>query len=312
MMRKESFSTDKASVQAMLQEKLKTPQQALAEASSGWRIFVGTACATPKTLINALEASKTDLNDVELIHFITTGAIRNDGSGPKTRFRHKSFFVGSDTREVVKQGQADYIPISIAEVPHLIKTGRIVFDLALIQVSYPDEFGYVSLGVSVDITRTAARYAKRVIAEVNPNMPRTLGDTSIHIGEIDALVKAEEPVIEYVYQPATGTAERIARYVARLVEDGSTLQIGLGQIPNEMLRYLTNRRNLGIHSDVITEPIVDLIERGVITGRHKTVHRGEVVASYCLGTRRMYDLLDRNPMFSFHPIEYVCDPTDIA
>ena len=311
-MRNESYSTDKASVQAMLQEKLKTPEKALSEVSSGWRIFVGTACATPRVLVSALEGLKKELDDVQLIHFITTGAISERKNAAPTRFNHKSFFAGSDIREVIKEGKADYVPISIAEVPQLIRTGRIVFDLALIQVSYPDEFGYVSLGVSVDITRTAARYAKRVIAEINPNMPRTLGDTSIHIGEIDALVKAEEPVIEYVHQPATDTAERIARYVARLVEDGSTLQIGLGQIPNEMLRYLTNRRNLGIHSDVITDPIVDLIEKGVITGRYKTVHRGEIVASYCLGTRRLYDLIDRNPMFSFHPIEYVCDPAVIA
>ncbi|HEY6009901.1 MAG TPA: GNAT family N-acetyltransferase, partial [Nitrospirota bacterium] len=255
---------------------------------------------------------KKELDDVQLIHFITTGAIRNDETGPKTRFKHRSFFVGSDTREVMKQGQADYIPISIAEVPHLIKTGRIVFDLALIQVSEPDEFGYVSLGVSVDITRAAARHAKTLIAEINPKMPRTLGDTFLHIGEIDSLVQSGEPIIEYTHQPAVGTAERIARYVARLVEDGSTLQVGLGQIPNEMLRHLTNRRNLGIHSDVITDPIVDLIEKGVITGRHKTVHQGQVVASYCLGNRRLYDLIDRNPMFSFHPIEYVCDPAVIA
>ncbi len=295
-----------------LSNKIKKPQEALAEVVSGARIFIGTACATPKTLVEALENLKQNLSDVQLIHFITTGAVPVVDGEHKTRFKHKSFFVGSDTREIMKQGQADYIPISISEVPNLIETGRIGFDLALIQTSMPDENGYVSLGVSVDITRTAARHAKRVIAELNPMMPVTFGDTFIHIDEIDAMVLVDTPVIEYTHKPADARAEQIARYVARLVEDGATLQIGLGQIPNEMLKFLKNRRNLGIHSDVITEPIVDLIQQGVITGKDKTVHRGQVVASYCLGTRRLYDLIHRNPMFSFHPMEYVCDPAIIA
>jgi len=295
-----------------LANRIQLPAIALDAITSGARVFVGTACATPKTLVSALEGLKKELSDVQLIHFITTGAIATENGAPKTRFKHKSFFVGSDTREAMKTGQADYIPISISEVPNLIETGRIVFDVALIQVSLPDAFGYVSLGVSVDITKCAARYAKKVIAELNPNMPRTRGDTFIHIDEIDSFVMVDLPVIEYLHKPANARAEQIARYVACLIEDGSTLQVGLGQIPNEMLRFLTNRKNLGIHSDVITEPIADLIEQGVITGKEKTVHRGQVVASYCLGTRRLYDLIDGNPNFSFHPIEYVCDPIIIA
>lgn len=296
-----------------LAAKVKKPDEALqAMVESGARVFVGTACATPRTLVSALEGLKKDLSDVQLIHFITTGAMQMENGVPKTKFKHKSFFVGSDTREAMKTGQADYIPISISEVPRLIESGRIVFDVALIQVSLPDAFGFVSLGVSVDITRCAAHYAKKVIAEVNPNMPRTQGDTFIHVDEIDAFVMVDQPIMEYVHKPVNARAEQIARYVARLIEDGSTMQIGLGQIPNEMLRFLTNRKNLGIHSDVITDPIVDLIERGVITGKDKTLHRGQIVASYCLGTRKMYDLLDGNPNFSFHPIEYVCDPLIIA
>lgn len=293
-------------------EKIKPAEQALSSVFSGARIFIGTACATPQLLVKTLEQLDKKLSDVQLIHFITTGAVTRESGKPVTRFKHKSFFVGSDTRDVIKQGNADYIPMSIAQVPGLIETGRIVFDFALIQVSMPDEYGYVSLGVSVDVTKSAVQHAKTVIAELNPNMPRTLGDSFVHIDDIDAFVKVDTPVIEYTHKRVDQRAQKIARYVARLIDDGSTLQIGVGQIPNEMMRFLTNRRNLGIHSDVITDPIVDLIESEVITGREKTTHRGRIVASYCLGTRRLYDLIDQNPMFCFHPIEYVCDPAIIA
>ncbi|MBU2646194.1 GNAT family N-acetyltransferase, partial [bacterium] len=170
----------------------------------------------------------------------------------------------------------------------------------------------VSLGVSVDITRMLARHAGKIIAEVNPNMPRTQGDSCIPVDQIDYLVWVDEPVTEYLHPPADAVGEKIARYVARIIDDGATLQIGLGRIPNEMLKYLTERRDLGIHSDVITEPIVDLIEKGIVTGREKTAHWGQVITSYCMGTERLYRLVDRNPMFSFHPIDYVCNPAILS
>jgi acyl-CoA hydrolase/RimJ/RimL family protein N-acetyltransferase len=285
---------------------------ALAAVRSGDHVFIGTACATPRTLARALERLDRKIEDVQLLHFLTNGAVEFEQGAPRTRFRHKVFFVGSDARELVKRGQADYVPVSLARVPELIENGRIKVDVALIQVSPPDEHGFVSLGVSVDVTRAAVQKARVVLAEVNPHMPRTLGDSFIPVERIAAFVEVDEPVIEYVHQPADAVAERIARYVARIIDDGSTLQVGLGRIPNEMLKYLTNRRDLGIHSDVITDPVVDLIDKGVLTGARKTLHRGEVVASYCMGTRRLYDRLDGNPMFSIHPIEYVCDPAVIA
>ncbi len=305
----ESMSCDDLSRYAA---KTKTAAEALSVVRSGDRIFVGTACATPVSLIQSLEDSKRDLSDVQLIHFLTTGAMQHTDGVPSSRFRHTSFFVGSDTREAMKNGSADYIPISISRVPQLIENGRIAFDLALIQVSMPDEHGFVSLGVSVDITRMAVHKARHVIAEINPNMPRTLGDTFLSVDEIDTLVMVETPVTEYSHMPFHPVAESIARFVSRLIEDGSTLQIGLGRIPNELLKYLTTRKDIGIHSDVITEPIVDLIEKGVLTGKRKTLHKGKIVASYCMGTRRLYDLIDRNPMFSFHPLDYICDPAVIA
>jgi RimJ/RimL family protein N-acetyltransferase len=197
-------------------------------------------------------------------------------------------------------------------LPGLIEKGRLPFDVALIQVSMPDDHGFVSLGVSVDITRAATLQAKIVIAEINPNMPCTLGDTFIPMDRIDHLVWVDTPITEYLHKPADDVVEQIARYTARIIEDNATLQIGLGQIPNEMLKYLDSRNNLGIHSDVITEPVVDLIEKGIITGNAKTIHRGQVVASYCMGTKRLYDFVHKNPMFSFHPMDYVCDISMIS
>jgi len=294
------------------EEKVVTAEQAVASVQPGEHVFVGTACATPRTLVAALEARRPPPEDVELFHFVTTGAVEHDGTTPKTAFRHRSFFVGSDMRHAVAAGTAEYIPISLAQVPRLIENGRVRTDVALIQTSPPDAFGYMSLGVSVDITASVLRQAKRVVAEVNPNMPRTLGDSFVHVDQVDLLVPVDTPVIEYVHPPSDEVAGRIAQYIANIIEDGSTLQIGLGRIPSQALKYLLDRRDLGIHSDVITDSIVELVNAGVVTGRKKSLHRDMVVASFCLGSRRLYDLIDSNPLFSFHPIEYVCDPQIIG
>jgi len=299
-------------VAELFESRLTTAEAALAAVRPGDHVFIGTACATPRTLVRALEHLDRPPDDVQLVHFLTNGAIEFKDGAPITRFGHTVFFVGSDLRELVKQGRADYVPVSLAQVPALIESGRIKIDVALVQVSPPDEHGFVSLGVSVDIAQAALRKARVVIAEVNPHMPRTLGDSFVPIERFASFVAVDHPVIEYVHAPADAVAERIARYVARIIDDGSTLQIGLGRIPNEMLKYLTHRRDLGIHSDVITDPIVDLIEKGVVTGRQKSLHPGQIVASFCMGTARLYGMLDRNPLFSFHPIEYVCDPAIIA
>ena len=294
-------------------DKVTTAEEAVSVVKSGDKVFVGTACATPQTLIMALERTNKKLSDVQLFHFLTGGAIPKKDGVPYTRFHHKSFFVGTDNREIVNKGDADYVPISLPQACALINNGRMIPDVAFIQVSLPDEYGHVSLGISVDVTRTAVEKAKVVVAEINPNMPWTIGDTFIPVDHIDHMVLVDTPVTEYVHPKVVDAiSEKIARYVARIIEDGCTIQIGLGRVPNEMLKYLTNRKNLGIHSDVITDPVIDLIEKGVITGNAKSIHRGQIVTSYCLGTQRLYDLIDRNPMFSFHPIEYICDPSIMA
>ncbi len=287
-------------------------EEAVRSVRPGQRVFVGSACATPRTLIHALEDSDDPPAGVQLIHFLTDGAVPVYPGGPFTMFQHQVFFVGSDTRSVMSSGKIDYVPISVNQVHRLIENGRIPIDVAFVQLSPPDDKGYCSLGVSVDVTRTAVRKAKSIIAEINPNMPRTHGDTAVHMDELTWMVEVDHPVIEYVHQPADDIGSRIARYVARIIDDGSTLQIGIGRIPNEMLRYLTNRRDLGVHSDVITEPLIDLIESGVVTGRRKSLHPGLVVTSYCMGTERLYRYVDDNPLFSFQPIHYVCDPAVIA
>jgi acyl-CoA hydrolase/GNAT superfamily N-acetyltransferase len=285
---------------------------AVAVVRSGDHVYLGTACATPRTLVGALESRREPAADVRYVHFLTDGAVPEYAGGPFSRYRHRTFFVGSDMRALAGTGKLDYVPVPTSQMRRLMTTGRIPIDVAMIQVAPPDEEGRCNLGVSVDLGRVAVERATTVIAEVVPAMPRTRGSSWVPMDWIDYLVEVDTPVIEYVHEPADKVGERIARYVARIIDDGSTLQIGLGRIPNEMLKYLTNRRDLGIHSDVITEPLVDLVERGVVTGRRKTFHRGVVVASYCMGTRRLYDLIDNNPRFRFLPIDETCDPKNIA
>ena len=292
--------------------KLLTPEQAVAGIRSGEHVFVGTACATPRTLMAALEAREPPPADVTCYHFLTNGAIPTDGGEVTTSYHHVSFFVGTDNRLAVAQGKADYVPISIPQVTALLQNRRIPIDTALIQVSAPDRYGYVSLGVSVDIVRAATANAATVIAEINPNMPRTMGETFLHVDDIDRFVWVDQPVIEYAHEPADEVGQQIARYIAGIIGDGATLQIGIGRIPSEAMRQLENRRDLGIHSDVITDAIVPLVEKGVITGRRKTIHQGQIVASMCIGSKRLYQLIDGNPLFSLHPIDYVCDPSIIA
>ena len=280
----------------------------------GQHVFVGTACATPTTLVRALEALPQPPADVELLHYITTGTIQTDAEGQVTsKYRHRCFFVGNEMRAAVKQGVAEYVPLSIARVPELMENGRLPIDVALIQVSAPDNFGYVSLGVSVDVVAAAVQNAKLVIAEVNPNMPWTMGDSAVHLRHIHYLVPVDSPVIEYAHVPVEQeVVERIARYIASIIEDGSTLQIGLGRIPNEALKYLEDRRDLGIHSDVITDAILPLLEKGVLTGAQKNGHRHKIVTSFAFGSRKFFDVLDRNPLFSFQPMDAVCNPARIA
>lgn len=294
------------------QSRMVSATEAIRLVKPGDNVYIGTACATPRLLAHALENLAKPLPDVTLYHFLTDGAVPQKGHEALSRYRHRCFFVGSDDVAAVAKGIAEYIPISLSQVPQLVGNGRISIDVALVQVSPPDEFGYSSLGVSVDMTASVVQHARRVIAEINPNMPRTMGDSLVHIGRFDCMVWNDTPIIEYRHEPADQVSDQIARNVASLIDDRSTLQIGMGRLPSEVLKYLADRRDLGIHSDVITDSLVELVEKGVVTGREKSQYRGMIVASYCLGNRRLYDLIDRNPLFSFQSIERVSDIHMIA
>lgn len=293
-------------------EKIVDPGEAVKQIRAGQNLFLGTACATPRVLIEAFEALEQPPPDVHIYHFLTSGTAGDGQEIFSSKYHHRVFFVGSDVRAMVADGGADYIPIGLSEVPRLLDNGRIGIDCAFIQTSEPDANGYVSLGVSVDITMAVVRHAKKIVAEINPRMPRTLGDTFLHVDQITYLVPVDSAIIEYKHNAPDEVVKQIARYIAGIIEDGSTLQVGLGRIPNEAFRYLTDRRNLGIHSDVITDGIIDLVRKGVISGSEKSMYRGQIVASYCMGNEDLYRLIHNNPMFRFLPIERVCDPHVIA
>jgi acyl-CoA hydrolase/L-amino acid N-acyltransferase YncA len=280
----------------------------------GDHVFVGTACATPRTLVRALENLPMRQGDVQLLHFLTDGALPHDAAGDCTSaYRHRSFFVGNDVRAAVRQGLCEYVPLSAARLPQLMANGRVRVDVALIQVSPPDPYGYVSLGVSVDVVAAACARARLVLAEVNPAMPRSMGDSTLHVSEIDHLVPVATPVIEYRHPEVAGdVVQAIARYIDSIIDDGSTLQVGLGRFSNAALTLMEDRRDLGVHSDVITDAIIPLLEKGILTGRAKTHQRGRIVTSFAMGSRRLYDLIDRNPLFDFQPLDAVCDPAVLA
>jgi acyl-CoA hydrolase/RimJ/RimL family protein N-acetyltransferase len=293
-------------------DKIITAEQAARLVQPGNNVFVGTGCASPRTVLAALEELASPPPDVCIYHFLTTGAYEVGQPTQGTRYLHRVFYVGSDMKPLVPGGRADYVPVRLMSVPRLFENRRIDLDVAFVQVSEPDDTGFVSLGVSVDITMAAVRHARKVIAEVNPHMPRTHGDTFVHLSEIAHVVPVDESLPIFTHAVADGIAHQIGKYIAGVIEDGSTLQIGLGRIPNEALRHLGDRRDLGIHSDVITDGVVDLISAGVITGARKTVHRNRIVASYCVGSERLFRMLDDNPQFCFLPIEQVSDPTLIS
>jgi acyl-CoA hydrolase/GNAT superfamily N-acetyltransferase len=295
-------------------DRVTTADVAVGHIGNGAHVFVGTGCAAPLSLLRALEAMPSPPADLELLHFLTIKAFNQQPeSTAKNQFRHRTFFVSTDMRPAMAQGLVDYVPISVARVPEMMALGRIPVDVALIQVSLPDAFGYVSLGISVDIIPAALAQAKIIIAEVNPAMPRSMGDSMLHISRIHHLVPVNTPITEIGRTPnQEEDVQRIARYIAGIIDDGSTLQIGLGQLAHEAVQYLTDRKDLGVHSDLITDAILPLLDAGCLTGASKSQQRFKIVASLALGTKALYDRIDQNPLFAFGPINSICDPYTIA
>lgn len=274
----------------------------------GQRIFIGTGCGEPLELVAALSKRATELPDTEIVHLLTFGDAPYAHRELAQYFRVNSFFIAENVRDIIQEGLGDYTPVFLSDIPRLFDTGQMPLDVALIQVSPPDEFGMCSFGVAIDIIRSATENASLVIAQVNPNMPRTLGDCFIHAHDIDILVPSEAAILEVPPPEVTDVTRQIAEYIAALVEDGSTIEFGIGRIPQALLSFLKHKKDLGVHTEMVSDGIIDLIESGAVTGTRKTMDRGKVVASFALGTKRLYDYIDNNPAFSFHPTEYVNDP----
>ena len=290
--------------------KVKTAEEAVATVKRGQKVFIGTACGEPQSLVRALITRAGSLADNEILQTLSLGLAPYTEERFGDEFRTTAFFIGPNVRDAVNEGRADYTPVYLSEIDNLLKTDRYPVDVALIQVSMPDEHGFCSLGVSVDITKTASSKADVVIAEVNPNMPRTLGDSFIHISDIDHIVKGNDPLLEWSPEQdgVEDLIDRIGKHVADMVDDGATIQVGYGAIPDAVLRHLHCKNDLGIHTEMFSDGMVELVEKGVINGRKKTKHAGKIVASFCMGTRRLYDFLDNNPMIEFHPSSYTNDP----
>src|SRR6266702_2448918 len=261
-----------------------TAAQALHAVHSGNRVWIQSGCGTPSFLVDALVASAPEVRDVEIVHMMTLG--RADYTKPEYegRFRHRGLFLGANVREAITAGRADYTPILLSEIEGLFVSGALPLDVVLMQVSPPDAHGFVSLGTTVDCTLTATRCAKVVIAEVNEQMPRTLGDTFIHVSHISALVETAHPLLEFHTEPFTEMHLGVARNVASLIPDGATLQTGIGGISEAVLTCLEDKHDLGIHTEMCPDGVIDLIGKGIINGERKSLHRGKVVAGFVLGT----------------------------
>ncbi len=298
--------------QELYRSKLTTADEALIQVKSGSRVLVGSGCAEPQDLVAALCRQAQRLHDVEVVHLLTLGSADYVGPDYAGHFRHNAYFIGGNVRKAVWEGRADYTPIFLHEIPELMRSGQRPTDVALLQVTPPDRHGYCSLGIHVDIQMAAVETAKVLIAEVNPNMPRTLGDSIIHISRFDSLVEVDTPLLELPLQEPNEVAIRIGGNVADLIEHGSTLQLGIGNIPNAVLKFMTEKRHLGIHTEMISDSCISLIENGNIDNTRKTIHRGKTIVSFVMGSRKLYDLVDDNPSIEFYPSDYSNDPRVIA
>jgi acyl-CoA hydrolase/GNAT superfamily N-acetyltransferase len=289
-----------------------TPEQAVMKIRPGQRVFIGSGCSAPAELIRAMTARHGDLADIEIAQIATYGDAPYATKELADNFMVNSFFIGANVREVIQEGYGHYTPIFLSDIPRLFKSGQARVDVALIQVTPPDMRGMCSLGVSVDIVKSAAENAALVIAQVNPNMPRTLGDAFIHVYDLDILAPVDTPIIEVASLAPSDRVRQINENLAAIIEDGSTLEIGIGYVPQSLPLFLKDKKDLGIHTEMFTDTMIDLVESGAVTGARKSLDRGKIVASFCVGTQKLYDYIDNNPLFAFHPTEYVNDSSVIG
>jgi len=288
-----------------------TAEEAASLIQSGHRVYIHGMAAAPQVLINAMTARADHLRDVEIYHLHTDAPAPYAAPGMEQSFFVNNLFIGGNLRQAVWDGRADYIPVFLSEVPIMFRKGIIPLDVAMVQVSPPDNHGYCSLGVSVDATLAAVQSAKIVIAEVNPNMPRTHGDGQIHTSRFAAMVQVDYKLPVHDATAPTDIESQIGSHVASLIEDGATLQMGIGSIPNAVLAALTHHKGLGIHTEMFSDGVVDLVEAGVITNENKKFHRGRTIAGFVMGSQRLYDFVNDNPGVSLLDIAYVNDTSVI-
>jgi len=289
-------------------KKLCSLQEAVSVVKSNSRVYISGNAATPFRLTEALARRKDELNNVEITHVLLLGDDPLSKPGMEAHFRHNSLFVGPADRAAINDGRADYTPVFLYEIPTLFYKGLLPLDVAFLHVSPPDEHGFVSLGVECLGSKAAAETAKLVIAQVNDRMPRTLGDSFLHISRIAKLVEVSDELPELNIPPFTEVETKIGNYIADLVEDGCTLQLGIGGIPNAALKAMFSKRDLGIHTEMVSDGIIEAINAGVITGSKKTLHPNKVIATFYFGTKHLYDFIDNNPIFETHPTNYTNHP----
>jgi acyl-CoA hydrolase/RimJ/RimL family protein N-acetyltransferase len=303
-------------VKKLFPEKFAAEERIFSHIHRGDRIFIGTACGEPqylvRALINYVSAHPKAFFDAEVFHVWTLGVAPYTDEKFQQNFRYNSFFIGNNTRAAVNAGLADYTPVALSRVPHLFRRKLVPVDVALIQTSLPDKNGYVSLGISVDITKAAVEQATLVIAQVNSRMPRVHGETFVHIRDIHFIVPYDEPLLEYKEEVSDEIADRIGNYVSRIVEDGDTIQVGYGSVPNAILAHLRNKHHLGVHTELLTDGIVQLMQEGVVDNSNKSLNRGKTVATFCMGTQKTYEYIHDNPSVEFRPIDYTNNPLVIS
>src|ERR1700756_403123 len=298
--------------EAEYSQKLRTADEALRFVESGMRVYIQPGCAEPETLVEALMRRAPELWNVEIVHMMTMGGAPVAAPERAGRFRHIAVFIGANVREAINEGRADYTPVYLSEIEELFESGAMPIDVALIEVSPPDSHGFCSFGVGVDTTLTAARLARYVVAQVNDQMPRTYGDSFIHVSKIDAIVESSRPLCAMKRAEITDMQAAIARNVASLIEDGAVIQTGIGGIPDAVLPLLMDRKDLGVHSELVSDGVIPLIDAGVITGARKNFKPRKIILGFALGTENLFNYVDNNPIFEFHPTAYTNDPALIA
>jgi len=299
---------------SIYQSRVVSAEEAVGVIKSGYRLFMTGNVSVPKVLLATLVQHAPELENVEICQALTVGPADFVAPEMAGHLRVNTMFISANVRKAVQEGRADFTPVLLSEFPLLFKNKVLPLDVALIHVSPPDEHGFCSLGVEVGLTKTAAESAKIIIAEVNEQMPRTLGDSFIHVSRINYVVPVDYPITEMAMaeEGDQETVEKIAGYIAELIPDGATMQMGIGAIPDAVLKYLFNKKDLGVHSELFSDGVIDLVEAGVLTNARKSLHQGKIVAGFILGTKKLYDWVDDNPLIELHRTEYINDPFVIA